>query len=115
MFADYDVDGATSGAQLVRWLRHLGHDPLTYVPDVSRRVTAFCRAFCQSEGGRAGLVIHGSIARGSFHDALESVGGDGPCLWLVIDHHLLPKTVAPPPAAAPGSTPTSPATNTSGL
>ena len=31
LFADYDVDGATSAAQLVRWLRAVGHDPLVYI------------------------------------------------------------------------------------
>lgn len=33
VFADYDVDGATSAAQLVRWLRHVGQDADIYIPD----------------------------------------------------------------------------------
>jgi single-stranded-DNA-specific exonuclease len=33
IFGDYDVDGATSTALLVRWLRQLGLDPLVHIPD----------------------------------------------------------------------------------
>lgn len=33
IFGDYDVDGATSAALLVRLLRALGHDAGTYIPD----------------------------------------------------------------------------------
>ena len=33
IFGDYDVDGATSAALLVRLLRGLGLDPQAYIPD----------------------------------------------------------------------------------
>jgi single-stranded-DNA-specific exonuclease len=33
VFGDYDVDGATSAALLVRFLRHAGLDPLIHIPD----------------------------------------------------------------------------------
>jgi len=33
LFADYDVDGATSAAQIADWLRQMGTEPLIYVPD----------------------------------------------------------------------------------
>src|SRR6516225_4718014 len=33
VFADYDVDGAASAAQLVRWFRAMGADLPIYVPD----------------------------------------------------------------------------------
>ena len=33
VFADYDVDGASSAAQLVRWFRAMGQDLPIYVPD----------------------------------------------------------------------------------
>ena len=33
IFGDYDVDGATSAALLVRLLRQLGCDPQSYIPD----------------------------------------------------------------------------------
>ncbi|MFX7640581.1 DHH family phosphoesterase, partial [Acinetobacter baumannii] len=33
VFADYDVDGATSAAQLVRWFRAMGRELMIYVPD----------------------------------------------------------------------------------
>lgn len=33
VFADFDVDGATSAALLTRFLRHLGREPILYIPD----------------------------------------------------------------------------------
>jgi single-stranded-DNA-specific exonuclease len=33
IFGDYDVDGATSAALMVRLLRQLGLDPQAYIPD----------------------------------------------------------------------------------
>ncbi|MDG1425335.1 MAG: single-stranded-DNA-specific exonuclease RecJ, partial [Paracoccaceae bacterium] len=33
IFADYDVDGATSAALICLWLRHFGCTPTLYVPD----------------------------------------------------------------------------------
>jgi len=33
LFGDYDVDGATSVAQMVRFLRLFGHEPLIHIPD----------------------------------------------------------------------------------
>ncbi len=33
VFADYDVDGGSSAALLLDWLRQLGHDATLYVPD----------------------------------------------------------------------------------
>lgn len=33
IFGDFDVDGATSSAILYRFLRHLGFDPVIYIPD----------------------------------------------------------------------------------
>ena len=33
VFADYDVDGASSAAQLVRWFRAMGQELTIYVPD----------------------------------------------------------------------------------
>ncbi len=33
VFADYDVDGASSAALLVRWFRHMGAEVPIYVPD----------------------------------------------------------------------------------
>ncbi len=33
VFADYDVDGGTSAALLILWLRAMGHDATLYIPD----------------------------------------------------------------------------------
>ena len=33
IYSDYDVDGATSAAVVLRWIRSVGHDALYYIPD----------------------------------------------------------------------------------
>jgi single-stranded-DNA-specific exonuclease len=33
VFADYDVDGAASAAQVVRWMRAMGREVPVYIPD----------------------------------------------------------------------------------
>ncbi len=33
IFGDYDVDGATSTSIVLRWLRHVGHEAVFYIPD----------------------------------------------------------------------------------
>ncbi|MFN3835192.1 MAG: single-stranded-DNA-specific exonuclease RecJ [Glycocaulis sp.] len=97
VFADYDVDGATSGAQLVRWLRQLGHDPLTYVPDrIEEGYGPSAAAFASLQQAGAGLVITVDCGAAA-HSALESAASMGLPV-VVIDHHLM--TGAPPPAAA---------------
>jgi single-stranded-DNA-specific exonuclease len=40
VFADYDVDGGSSAALLITWLREMGHGATLYVPTASTRATA---------------------------------------------------------------------------
>lgn len=97
IFADYDVDGATSGAQMVRWLRQLGHDPLTYVPDrIEEGYGPSAEAFATLKDAGAGLVITvdcGAAAK----SAIDSAAAMGLPV-VVIDHHLM--TGEPPAAVA---------------
>ncbi|ESQ76229.1 recombinase RecJ [Asticcacaulis sp. AC402] len=88
VFADYDVDGATSAAQLVRWFRHMGHDLTVYVPDrVTEGYGPSNAAFDSLKRQGADLVITvdcGAMAHRALDHAAE-IGLD----VVVIDHHLM--------------------------
>lgn len=88
VFADYDVDGATSAAQLVRWFRHMGHDLKVYVPDrLTEGYGPSPAAFDRLKSEGADLIITVDCGA-SAHHALEyaaSIGLD----VAVIDHHLM--------------------------
>lgn len=88
IFADYDVDGATSAAQLVRWFRHMGHELKVYVPD--RLMEGYGpseAAFNTLKNQGADLVITvdcGAMAHRALNHAAE-IGLD----VVVVDHHLM--------------------------
>lgn len=88
IFADYDVDGATSAAQLVRWFRHMGHEPRVYVPDrVSEGYGPSEKAFDRLKAEGADLVITVDCGA-SAHRALDYAASIG-LEVVVIDHHLM--------------------------
>ncbi len=97
IFADYDVDGATSAAQFVRYLRGRGRDALVYVPDrIKEGYGPSAEAFAELKERGAEVVITvdcGAMA----HAPLEAAAGLG-LEVVVIDHHQM--TAEPPPAAA---------------
>ncbi|HEY2050053.1 MAG TPA: single-stranded-DNA-specific exonuclease RecJ [Caulobacteraceae bacterium] len=88
VFADYDVDGASSAALLVRWFRAMGRELPVYVPD---RLTegfgptplAFRRLF--EQGAR--LVVTVDCGAGAA-DAIAAAAEIG-LQVIVIDHHLM--------------------------
>ncbi len=88
VFADYDVDGATSAAQLVRWFRAMGHEIGVYVPDrVQEGYGPSNAAFDRLKREGADLVITvdcGAMA----HKPLEYAASIG-LEVVVIDHHLM--------------------------
>lgn len=88
VFADYDVDGASSAAQLVRWFRTLGHDLPIYVPDrITEGYGPSPAAFRHLKDEGAELVITVDCGAAA-HDALacaEEIGLE----VVVIDHHLM--------------------------
>lgn len=97
VFADYDVDGGTSAAQLIRWGRALGHEIGLYVPDrVAEGYGPSIDAFEQLKEEGAQLVITvdcGAAAR----EALERAAAiDLPV--IVVDHHMMEGDM--PPALA---------------
>ena len=88
IFADYDVDGATSSALLRRWLRHMGIESRLYVPDrLTEGYGPSIQAFdtIAKTGSRlviivdCGAVSHEPIAHARKLD-LQVV---------VLDHHLM--------------------------
>jgi single-stranded-DNA-specific exonuclease len=97
VFADYDVDGATSAAQLIRYLRARGVEADFYVPDrIAEGYGPSGQAFSALKARGAELVVTvdcGAMA----HDALTAAQGLGLDI-VVLDHHQM--TADPPPATA---------------
>lgn len=97
VFADYDVDGASSAAQLVRWFRAMGRDLPVYVPDrILEGYGPSPAAFRKIKDSGAELVITVDCGAAA-HDALIEAARIGLDV-VVIDHHLMRGD--PPPAAA---------------
>jgi single-stranded-DNA-specific exonuclease len=90
IFADYDVDGGSSAALLIIWLRHFGLTPTLYIPD---RI---------DEG--YGPNVPAMAALGAAHDLIlcvdcgtlshEPIAAAG-CDVVVLDHHLGAETLPP--------------------
>ena len=97
LFSDYDVDGGTSAAQLIRWGRALGYEFGLYVPDrVKEGYGPSEDAFDQLKSEDVDLVVTldcGAAAYGALEHA-DKIG----LPVIVIDHHLMDHT--PPPALA---------------
>lgn len=94
VFADYDVDGGTSAALLILWLRALGRDATLYIPD---RID---EGYGPNPPAMAALardhdlivcVDCGTLS----HDAIAAADGAD---VVVLDHHLGGETL--PPALA---------------
>ncbi len=88
VFADYDVDGASSAAQLVRWFRHMGAEVPIYVPDrLAEGYGPSPEAFRRLREGGAELVITVDCGAAA-HQALAAADEIG-LEVVVIDHHLM--------------------------
>ncbi|MBF0125376.1 MAG: DHH family phosphoesterase, partial [Magnetococcales bacterium] len=98
IFGDYDVDGATSSALLVRYFRALGVDVRVYIPD---RLTegygpnAAAMRRLASDGIRVVITVDCGIASFEALDVAAEAGVD----VIVTDHHqlldgCLPRAVA---------------------
>lgn len=97
IFADYDVDGATSAAQLGRWLRAMGQEPLIYVPDrLEEGYGPNEEAFRSLQAKGAELVITLDCGAAAI-EPLKTAEEMGLPV-IVIDHHLM-KDEAPPARA----------------
>jgi single-stranded-DNA-specific exonuclease len=97
VFADYDVDGASSAAQLVRWFRAMGHELPIYVPDrITEGYGPSPAAFRHLHEQGAELVVTVDCGAAAY-DAIAAAGEIG-LEVVVVDHHLMRE--APPAAAA---------------
>jgi single-stranded-DNA-specific exonuclease len=97
VFADYDVDGASSAAMLVRWFRAMGKDLPIYVPDrITEGYGPSPAAFRRLRDQGAELVITVDCGAASY-EAIDAAGEMG-LQVVVIDHHLMRSD--PPKAAA---------------
>lgn len=96
VFADYDVDGASSAALLVRWFRAMGADLPIYVPDrLTEGYGPSPRAFDALKARGADLVVTVDCGAAAV-TALEHAARIG-LKVVVVDHHLMRET---PPALA---------------
>ncbi len=88
VFADYDVDGATSAALLVRWFRAMGADLPIYVPDRMAEGYGPSRvAFDRMKASGAELVVTVDCGAAA-HNAIAYAASIG-LEVVVVDHHLM--------------------------
>jgi DHH family len=100
VFADYDVDGASSAAQLVRWFRAMGRELAIYVPDrIIEGYGPSPAAFrhLQEQGADLVVTVDCGAAATDALLAARDIGLD----VVVIDHHLMRGD--PPPAEPRGA------------
>jgi single-stranded-DNA-specific exonuclease len=88
VFADYDVDGASSAALIVRWFRAMGLELSIYVPDrIAEGYGPSPAAFRHLKADGAELVITVDCGAAAL-DALQCAAEIGLPV-VVIDHHLM--------------------------
>jgi single-stranded-DNA-specific exonuclease len=92
IFGDYDVDGATSAALLVRILRDLGLDPQAYIPDrLMEGYGPSGAALVKIAEGGASLIVTVDCGAQAFEalDMAKAAGVD----VIVVDHHQCATTL----------------------
>lgn len=88
VFADYDVDGASSAALLVRWFRAMGVELPIYVPDrITEGYGPSAKAFDTLKASGADLVVTVDCGAAA-NEAVAHAAAIGLNV-VVIDHHLM--------------------------
>ncbi|OGN46735.1 MAG: single-stranded-DNA-specific exonuclease RecJ [Caulobacterales bacterium GWE1_67_11] len=88
IFADYDVDGASSAALLVRWFRAMGADLPIYVPDrLTEGYGPSAKAFDTLKAAGADLVVTVDCGAAANEALAHAAAID--LNVVVIDHHLM--------------------------
>ena len=88
VLADYDVDGGSSGAQLVRYFRARGRELKIYVPDRMKEgygPSALAFERLKAEGGELVITVDCGAAAEEPLNAAAELGLD----VVVLDHHLM--------------------------
>ncbi|MGN6278799.1 MAG: single-stranded-DNA-specific exonuclease RecJ [Sphingomonas sp.] len=86
IFGDYDVDGATSAALMIRVLRDLGLDPAAYIPDrLMEGYGPSGEALVRIAAGGSSLIVTVDCGAQAF-DALAAARNAGVEV-VVVDHH----------------------------
>lgn len=88
IFADYDVDGGSSAALLIWWLRSLGGRATLYIPDRIDEGYGPNVPAMQGLGRAHDLIVCVDCGTLS-HDAVAAAG----CDVVVLDHHLAAETL----------------------
>lgn len=88
VFADYDVDGGTSAAQLLRWARSLKQDWSLYVPDRLLEGYGPTKAAFDSLKAKGCELVITVDCGAAAHEALSHATEIGLDV-VVIDHHLM--------------------------
>ena len=83
IFADYDVDGGSSAALLITWLRHFGQTPTLYIPDRIDEGYGPNLPAMAALGTAHDLIVCVDCGTLS-HDPIAAAG----CDVVVLDHHL---------------------------
>lgn len=97
VFGDYDVDGATSSALLLRFLRAVGAEPVLYIPDRLKEgygPNADAMRHLAAQGVRVVVTVDCGITAFAPLEAAAEAGLE----VIVIDHHEA--EVSLPPAVA---------------
>ncbi|WP_407493597.1 single-stranded-DNA-specific exonuclease RecJ [Pseudooceanicola sp. MF1-13] len=93
IFADYDVDGGTSAALLIDWLRQMGREATLYVPDRIDEGYGPNVPAMRDLGSKHDLIVCVDCGTLS-HEPVAAAG----CDVVILDHHLggetLPDCVA---------------------
>lgn len=96
IIGDYDVDGATSTSELVRFLRAVGIEPIVHIPTREEGYGPSDVAFAEFKAFGAQLVITIDCGTTAF-DVLNRAAANG-FEVMVLDHHeaeaMLPKVYA---------------------
>ncbi|TDK51580.1 single-stranded-DNA-specific exonuclease RecJ [Antarcticimicrobium luteum] len=94
VFADYDVDGGSSAALLLSWLRAMGHDATLYIPDRIDEGYGPNEPAMRDLAARHDLIVCVDCGTLSHGPIAAAKGAD----VIVLDHHLggetLPECVA---------------------
>ncbi len=84
IFADYDVDGGTSAALLINWLRTFGNTPTLYVPDRIDEGYGPNNEAMATLAGDHDLIICVDCGTLSHEPVAAAIGAD----VVILDHHL---------------------------